>query len=480
VIGVEPTRPGFNVKIAESPAAHTVDTRQHMADDYSTFSPRHAELCARSDVDDSHVIARYRFKFRDTQNRTFYEMVWHTAVVTSLSGEACLPYEDQAARRAVVAKIVSQHPTGGAAEGETTEGIAEIAFPAALYGGGEDLPLLLSTLQYISVYDFVDEIELLDVSFPPSLLRSFKGPKYGLEGLLKLVGKRSAPLFGLILKPRQGIDCHQAASLAYEAALGGIDYVIDDELLVDPVGCRFANRVEAVAAAIRRAREESGSKTCFVANVTAGRAKAFRLAKIAEAEGVQGLMVNPITMGFDLVRELAQRRQSQTFIVANTVGRGILTNSKVSRISEELVCTLARLCGADAVYGGPFAGALKVQKNTLFGIADELRKKVGNIRPSCAVVSGGIGLNNLLDNAMIYGGNLMIQMGNTLCRLHDEHGGLRRGVETIMYVCDLYRELGSAEAYSKLLSESKKNKHLDESLQRLGWKDTLLHVTQRP
>ena len=97
-----------------------------------------------------------------------------------------------------------------------------------------------------------DDVRLHDVELPAALVEPFGGPHHGLAGLRKRVGAPGRALTCSALKP-QGLPPAGLADLAHRFAAGGIDYVKDDHGLADQTYSPFAARVEAVAAAVRRA-----------------------------------------------------------------------------------------------------------------------------------------------------------------------------------------------------------------------------------
>ena len=68
------------------------------------------------------------------------------------------------------------------------------------------------------------------------------------------------------LKP-QGLCPAGLAGIAYELALGGIDFIKDDHGLADQAYSPFAERVEACAGAVRRANRETGFRTHYSIDV---------------------------------------------------------------------------------------------------------------------------------------------------------------------------------------------------------------------
>src|SRR5262249_45233054 len=97
-----------------------------------------------------------------------------------------------------------------------------------------------------------DDVVLHDVDFPTELIKTFGGPHHGLEGLRARVGAGRRALTCTALKP-QGLPPAALAELAARFAQGGIDYIKDDHGLADQAHSPFAARVEAIAAAVRKA-----------------------------------------------------------------------------------------------------------------------------------------------------------------------------------------------------------------------------------
>ena len=98
-------------------------------------------------------------------------------------------------------------------------------------------------------------VEHLDL--PESFLRSFKGPRFGRDGLRRLLKVPKRPLLSTAIKP-MGLSCTELADLAYRFALGGMDMIKDDHGLTDQCCSPFEERVERCAEAVNRASRETG------------------------------------------------------------------------------------------------------------------------------------------------------------------------------------------------------------------------------
>src|SRR5690606_41683670 len=106
----------------------------------------------------------------------------------------------------------------------------------------------------------------------------------GREGLRALVGAPDRPLLGTALKP-MGFPADKLAELAYQFALGGLDIVKDDHSLANQPTAPFDRRLEACAAAVRRANEETGGATLYVPNITGPADQVLKPALLAQELG---------------------------------------------------------------------------------------------------------------------------------------------------------------------------------------------------
>ena len=94
------------------------------------------------------------------------------------------------------------------------------------------------------------------------------GPRFGIEGVRKLVGVQDRPLVLNMIKPCTGLTPEAGAQIFYETALGGVDLIKDDELMGNPSFSPVVDRVRAYLAAAERARDETGRDVVYIPNVT--------------------------------------------------------------------------------------------------------------------------------------------------------------------------------------------------------------------
>lgn len=124
--------------------------------------------------------------------------------------------------------------------------VVRIAFPTENFT--VQFAMLLTTV--IGNISSGGKLKLLDLELPESWLNSFKGPKFGVEGIREILGVPERPLVNNMIKPCAGLTPEATARLAYEVAVGGTDIVKDDELIADagysPVELRVKKVMEAL------------------------------------------------------------------------------------------------------------------------------------------------------------------------------------------------------------------------------------------
>jgi ribulose-bisphosphate carboxylase large chain len=90
----------------------------------------------------------------------------------------------------------------------------------------------------------LNNVKLLNLQLPQESVRMFKGPKFGIEGVRNIVGTSvdRCPHLGTIIKPKVGLNPKKTAKVAYKAAMGGVDFIKDDETLTNQKFCPLAEK----------------------------------------------------------------------------------------------------------------------------------------------------------------------------------------------------------------------------------------------
>jgi ribulose 1,5-bisphosphate carboxylase large subunit-like protein len=146
---------------------------------------------------------------------------------------------------------------------------AEIIVSWSVENFGFNLPTLVSTVQG-NLYELsqFSGLKLMDLEFPPSFAKHFRGPKFGIAGTRKLTGVENRPLIGTIIKPSIGLSPRQTAELVKILAEAGIDFIKDDELMANPPHSPFDERVSAVMRVINAHADRTGKKVMYAFNIS--------------------------------------------------------------------------------------------------------------------------------------------------------------------------------------------------------------------
>ncbi|HTY47159.1 MAG TPA: RuBisCO large subunit C-terminal-like domain-containing protein, partial [Methanomassiliicoccales archaeon] len=343
-------------------------------------------------------------------------------------------------------------------KGDTTT----IAYPIADFSfevGG--VPQILSVIAgNLFGLDALQGVRLEDCFFPPSVLKEFKGPKFGVDGMRKMLKRPEKPLVGTIVKPKIGLPPSGYADYIYQSGMGGLTNGKDDETLVDQEFCRLEERVVAIAEAIDRVKSETGHVMMHAINVTTRGDKIVEVAERAQQLGASEIMVDVLTAGFAAVQALAEDPSIKVPIHVHRTMHAAFTRDKSHGVAWSVMSQLVRMCGGDALHIGTFGvGKMKGDPHDDLASLHACQDKMGRLKPVMCVASGGVHpalVHKLLE---IGGMNLQIQAGGGVAG-HPK--GVRGGAMAMSQAVDA--------AFAKIPPESyaKDHEELRLALQKWG------------
>jgi len=256
-------------------------------------------------------------------------------------------------------------------------------------------------------------VEHLDL--PESLLRAFKGPRFGRAGLRALLHIPKRPLLSTALKP-MGLSSQELADLAYQFVLGGMDIIKDDHGLSNQCCSPFEERVRLCAAAVQKGSKETGQPCLYIPNITAPHSEVMKRARFAKQAGAGGMMVAPGLIGFDLMRELADDDSLALPILTHPALQGSFVTSR-SGISHGVIFgQLARLAGADATIFPNFGGRFSFSCSECKEIVTATSESMGHLKSIFPAPGGGMSLDKVPDMLETYGQDLIFLIGGGLFR----------------------------------------------------------------
>jgi 2,3-diketo-5-methylthiopentyl-1-phosphate enolase len=300
------------------------------------------------------------------------------------------------------------------------QSIIRIAYPSLNFSG--DIPAILTTV--FGKLSLDGKIKLLDLHFDPSLKSLFPGPRFGIEGLREKINVYDRPLLMSIFKGVLGKDLKFLTEQLKQQALGGVDFVKDDEILFENELTPFEKRITEGKKVLDEVFEETGHRTLYAVNLT-GRTSTLRdRARRAVDLGADLLLFNVFSYGLDVLQELREDDEIGLPLMGHPAFSGALTSSSQYGISHSLLLgKLLRYAGADlSLFPSPY-GTVALEKNAALSIAEELTNP-DEFKQSFPVPSAGIhpGLVPLLIRD--FGLNSVINAGGGV---HGHPNGARGG-----------------------------------------------------
>ncbi len=292
----------------------------------------------------------------------------------------------------------------------TTGYHAVISYP--IRSVGKELPQLLNVLFGNTSIKPGIRLERLDL--PPSMLRQFKGPRFGARGLRQHLQVARRPLLCAVLKP-MGLAAEALADLAYRCALGGIDIIKDDHGLADQPYARFETRVKQCARAVAKANRETGFHCVYAPNITAPHEELLVRARFARQAGGGAVLVCPGLTGLDGMRSVADDAQVALPVLSHPAFQGSFVLHPDSGISHfALFGQIARLAGADVSIYPNFGGRFSFSEGECRSIVEGCQVPMGPIRPILPSPGGGMPLDRVPDLLRFYGNDVILLVGGGL------------------------------------------------------------------
>lgn len=342
----------------------------------------------------------------------------------------------------------------------------KIAYTADLFEAG-NMPQIWSAIAgNIFGMKAVKNLRLQDIHFPKKIMKSFRGPKVGMEGIKKLTKVYNRPLIGTIVKPKVGLNEEEHAKVAYEAWVGGLDVVKDDENLTSMTFNQFRKRVVKTLSLRDMAERITGEKKIYMPNITAETNEMLKRADFVKEHGGEYIMVDILTCGWSGLQTVREHNERLGRVIhAHRAMHAALTRNPQHGISMMAIAKTARLIGVDQLHIGTAAvGKMYGKRAEELALEDEmehmrlkeephekvLQQDWFGIKPVLAVASGGLSPLSTPKLLKIMGKNIVAQYGGG-CHGHPD--GTRAGAMAIRQSLDAALKGISLKAYAETHKE---------------------------
>lgn len=345
-------------------------------------------------------------------------------------------------------------------------GEVKIAYPHELFEEGNMSNIFSSIGGNIFGMSSVKNIRLQDIHLNRSLMKSFPGPRFGINGIRKLTKVKHRPLVGTIIKPKVGLSPGQHAKVAYASWLGGCDIVKDDENLASMKFNKFEDRIRATLELRDKAEDETGEKKIYMPNISAETAEMTRRAEFVKAYGGEYIMVDIFTVGWSALQSI-RAMDPDLIIHAHRAGHAAFTRNPKHGISMLTAAKAARLCGVDQLHIGAIVGKMESSASEVEAIGEEIEKELihpnkaqhvleqkwYNIKSVFAVCSGGLHPGKTSKLMKYMGKNIVIQMGGGI---HGHPDGTVAGAIAARQSIDAVMKKQAPHQYAKTHEELRK------------------------
>ena len=380
---------------------------------------------------DGYLTATYYLETQGDLGKTAYEMV-----ELETTGRWLLPEEPTPFFRSCQGHVVEvREQAQGKGEVDlafplVNLNLEEAAFPSlwlTMVGGGTHA---------LKIYE---KSRLVDFRLPDSAYRYFPGPRFGPKGTRQVLGLGPEELIvGTIVKPTSGLTPEQVADICYEAALGGMRFIKDDEKMLNVPYCPLDKRVRLVSQTLKRAEDQTGLKVIYAPHITAGPDRIVDNARIAIENGANALMMNFLAAGFGSLEILRRSDEFPVPIYAHCGGKEAFTRVPGQGVDERAIVRFVRLLGGDyfrvSTVGGYLVGG---DRETIEGQISVMRQPMADIPAMMPVVSGGLNPSNLGENLTLVGFDAMMLAGSGVNK-HPQ--GIRAGTKAMLQAAQAFHQ----------------------------------------
>ncbi len=354
---------------------------------------------------------------------------------------------------------------------DETNGIVKIAYTKDLFEVNNISQILSAIAGNIYGMKTLNNLRLLDVSFPKDIIKAYKGPQFGIEGIRNLTKIENRPLLGTIVKPKVGLNEMEHANICAQAWKGGLDIVKDDENLTSMIFNKFEQRIEETLNKRDKIENETGEKKIYMPNITAPMSIMKNRADFVIEHGGEYIMVDIITVGFSALQELRDYLNDKNVVIhAHRAMHAAITRNNKHGMTMLALAKLMRLIGMDQLHTGTIVGKMEGGKREVLEINQVITKKKIKennltlvnqdwdfIKPTLPVASGGLSPLHVPELIELLGKDMVFQFGGGC---HGHPNGTEAGAKAIREAVN-----GVIEGYS-LQDLAKSNKELKQAIDK--------------
>ncbi len=335
----------------------------------------------------------------------------------------------------------------------------KIAYKKELFEEGNMAGLLAGIVGNIEGMKMLKAFRLIDVRFPESLVKSFPGPQFGIDGVREFMQIERGPLLCSVPKPKLGRTAKEQAKLArtlFTSANGEFQGIKDDENLTNLYFNTFEDRCKLIHEVRREVERKSKKRKMYFCNTTHSDMDIMLdRADMIKSVGGRWMMMDVVTTGFSAVQTVRNHNPGLAIhahramhgLLDRESGPGVYDKGKIFNFSMSMVviAKIMRLLGVDSLHGGApltkmenYGEPVLVQQALQADITPPSTMTLGqkwyNTRGVWHTASGGLHPGTVGESIRQLGEDIIIQSGGGLL---GHPWGIEAGVEAMVQARDI-------------------------------------------
>jgi len=147
-----------------------------------------------------------------------------------------------------------------------------------------------------------DALMIEDLSFPKKFIKNFEGPKFGRDGIRKLLKVYDKPLLQSLFLPEENLNIKIIKNLSKRLFTAGVDEISDNQMILDNLK-NFRERVETITQITDEIKGDFGQKIYYFYIYGDDYEDRLDILKEIHSKSI-GIGLSPITLGFPLISHI--------------------------------------------------------------------------------------------------------------------------------------------------------------------------------
>lgn len=270
-----------------------------------------------------------------------------TGTFTELPGETAAVQARCAARVDAITPLdPTDVPTLPDPGGQGPYNRADVVIAYPLEAVGTDIAALMTiTVGGVFAVRGLSGIRVMDIDLPAAW-SCHPGPQFGIAGSRRLMAVTAGPMIASIIKPSLGLLPDETAAVVAQLCDAGVDFIKDDEKLMNPGYSPLSDRIKAIMPVIDAHEQKTGKRVMYAFGISSADPDVMmRNHDMVVAAGGNAAVININSIGYGGMAFL--RKRSALCLHAHRNGWDVLTRHPGFGMEFRAYQRIWRLLGVD-------------------------------------------------------------------------------------------------------------------------------------